>query len=185
MSFTDSILMNGYAELGNMSGWDYSGASVVNDPVYGGRHFLLSSGGYMLQTMPLTTIAKTAARYMFILHYYRTTDEILMDPTSQAYCEILLQYEEGMEDVHTFPFQGEPHRFNEVELEIDIPEGETLSDMTIRILNQERAAIRLDNMQLKPSQEYSVPDTGGDYGNFREKSILYGLEEDLPKLGGY
>lgn len=185
MSFTDSILLNGYAELGNMSGWEYSGASVVNDPVYGGRHFLLSSGGYMMQKLPLTAIAKTAAKYLFIIHYYRTTDEILMDPTQQTYCEILLRYEEGMEDVHTFPFQGQPHRFNIVEVEIDIPEGAQLSDLVVRILNHESFSVRLDNIQLRPSVEYSVPDSGGDYSNFREKSILYGLEEDLPKLGGY
>lgn len=184
--YQDSILMNGYAELGNTSGWQVLNTSIVNDAAYGGRHFYISPTGYMMQDIPLTLVAKTSATYELKLSYYRHSEINFATPDIQANAEVIFRYEDGIEDVHTFPFQGFANEWYAINETVDARDA-SLTDVVIRITNPETSgAVRLDNLSLRPSKELAdTDDDGGNYDNFREKSILFGLESDLPKLGGY
>lgn len=179
--YADTILMNGYAEIGNVSGWNHNGVTVNNDPVYGGRHFAMHPGGYMLQKIPLTAIARASSSYMFTLHYFRNRDIIVTD--GYSYAELLIRIASGVSEDYMLPIQGASGKWNVVEIIVDIPDDSELSDMDVRIYNNEEDTLRVDNIQLLPSRE--LADTGGGSGNFTDEAIMYGLEEDLPRLGGY
>lgn len=183
--YNESILMNGFGEIGNTSGWLSSGAALSSDPAYGGKHFVVSPSGYMKQDLPLTVIVRTSKSYKFLLQYFRAEDELNPNVTEQAVAELVFTFKDGLEDFYSFPFQGLAGGWRDVELLAEMPEDAELVNISINIKNNEKLPIRLDNMQLLPDVQLVVEQEENDFGNYREKSILYGLEKDMPLLGGY
>lgn len=184
--YNESILLNGFGEIGNTSGWVASGVSLINDPAYGGRHFVVNPAGHMEQTLNLTAIVKTSKTYLFKMTYFRSTEHLDPNVFNQAAAELKFVFKDGLEDFYKFPFQDLKGEWRTLEMLATMPNEVELDHIVVRIVNKESMLIRVDNMQLLPDVELvNPPSSEGGFDNYAEKSILYGLEKDMPKLGGY
>lgn len=184
--YLDSILMNGFAELGNLSGWNSSGVHLVTDGIKGSC-FQLDTNAYMQQDVPTVLFSKPSSEYLFKIDYRRLTDKDPLNLVADTFVTIRWKYESGKEDLLTAPLGVSTTPWASLEVPYTYLDKDTLIHITYMLQTSNAlGGIRVDNMQLLPSDNVLVKeeDPGNDnYDRFRELSILYGPEADLPELG--
>lgn len=176
--------MNGQAELGNLSGWSFLQASIVT--TIDGKHFKLEPTAYLQQAIATVLFAKPSETYLIIVKYKRVASKDPLNIVTDAFTNIRFRYESGKEDVITVPLGGYNTEWQETQLYYTLMQEEILTNMTFGVVTSNCVGgMLLDNLQLKPSDV--IVETGASaentYEKFREMSILYGLEANLPELG--
>lgn len=184
--YRTTILLNGNAELGSLVTWDALNTKIVFDVVYGGYHYLIGSKGYMKQLITPSLFALTSARYKFALSYVRSKPLSITEMKNQAFASITYAYEDGIQDIYIIPFQAYTTTWHVAEAIAQIRDDSKLTEIFVEIYNNESMGVRVDSIQLLPSMQ--LLQTSGpldsEFNDFKDKSILYGLESELPELGG-
>lgn len=184
--YRTTILLNGNAELGSLVTWDAVNTKIVFDVVYGGYHYMIGSKGYMKQLITPSLFALTSARYKFTLSYVRSKPLTISEMNNQAFASITYTYEDGVQDIYIITFQAYTTSWHVAEAIAQIREDSKLTEIFVEIYNNESIGVRVDSMKLLPSIQLlqSSGPLDNEFNNFRDKSILYGLESELPELGG-
>jgi len=181
--FLESILMNGYAELGNLSGWSSLGVSIASTKF--GKHFLLTDTAYMTQQVASVLFAQPSREYQIKIEYARQQNKDPLEIATDGFINVRFRYASGKEDIVTIPLQSFDTQWHKREEVYILQNEEKLSHIVFEA-NTKNAigGILIDNLQLQPSDELlEKEEVGNSYEKFRELSILYGLEADLPELG--
>jgi hypothetical protein len=176
--------MNGQAELGNLSGWSFLKAAI--NTTVDGRHFKLEPTAYIQQEVPTVLFAKPSESYLIIVKYKRLASKDPLNSLTDAFTNIRFRYESGKEDVITVPLGGYQTDWQETQLYYSLMQDEVLTNILFGVNTKDCVGgMLLDNLQLRPSDV--IIETGepvqDNYEKFRELSILYGLEANLPELG--
>jgi hypothetical protein len=176
--------MNGQAELGNLSGWSFQKANITT--TVDGRHFKLDATAYLQQEVPTVLFSKPSDSYLIVVKYKRLVSKDPLNIVTDAFTNIRFRYETGKEDVITVPLGGYDTDWQETQLYYSLMQNEVLTNIAFGVVTSNCiGGMLLDNLQLKPSDviiEDGDP-TENTYEKFREMSILYGLEANLPELG--
>lgn len=182
--YLESILMNGQAELGNLSGWSFLGASIAT--TVDGKHFKLEATGYLQQDVPTVLFNKPSETYLIIVKYKRIVSKDPLNIVTDAFTNIRFRYESGKEEVITVPLGGYKTDWQETQLTYSLLSEELLTHIVFGVVTKDcQGGILLDNLRLQPSDVIAANNesTENTYEKFRELSILYGLEANLPELG--
>lgn len=184
--YKTTILLNGNAELGNLVMWETLNTKIIFDVVYGGYHYLISSKGYMKQTVTPSMFARTSARYKFSVSYIRSQPLAFANRKNQAFASITYTYEDGLQDTSIIPFQAYSTTWHVSEIVTSIRNDSKLVGIVVEVHNDETSNIRVDSLQLLPSEQLLETDGSLDsvFNDYKDKSILYGLDSELPELGG-
>jgi hypothetical protein len=176
--------MNGQAELGNLSGWSFLKANVTT--TVDGKHFKLDADAYLQQDVPTVLFNKPSETYLIIVKYKRIVEKDPLSIVTDAFTNIRFRYESGKEDVVTIPLGGYGTDWQETQLYYTLMQNEILTHIVFGVVTKNcQGGMLLDNLQLQPSDVIisSGETTENTYEKFRELSILYGLEANLPELG--
>lgn len=176
--------MNGRAELGNLSGWSYSGLSQVSTSV--GRHFRLEANAYMQQSVPSVLFTRPSATYKITIEYRRAVAKDPLSILTDTFATVRFRYESGKEDNITIPLSGYDTQWREAMVYYSHMDSEVLEAIIFEVATKDCVGgMLLDNMQLQPDDNILTREEApeNNYEKFREKSILYGLEANLPELG--
>lgn len=182
--YLESILMNGQAELGNLSGWGFQKASIT--ATVDGKHFKLEPDAYIQQEVPSVLFNKPSGEYLIVLRYKRITAKDPLNVVTDAFTNVRFRYESGKEDVITVPLSNFQTTWQDTELTYTLQSEEILTNIVFGVITRNcLGGMLFDNLQLRPSDNIiETGETGENtYEKFREMSILYGLEANLPELG--
>jgi hypothetical protein len=176
--------MNGQAELGNLSGWSFQKATIVS--TVDGKHFKLDTDAYIQQEVPSVLFTKPSGEYLIVLRYKRVTAKDPLNVVTDAFTNVRFRYESGKEDIITVPLSNFQTDWQDTTLQYNLQTEEVLTNIVFGVITKNCiGGMLFDNLQLKPSD--NILETGDptedNYEKFREMSILYGLEANLPELG--
>lgn len=176
--------MNGRAEIGNMSGWDYKGVSILLTS--DSRHFNMIATAYMQQQVPSVLFSKASNEYFIGMRYRRRQEKDPLSIITDAFVNIKFSYVSGKEDIITIPLAGYRTVWQTSEMVYRHLQDEVLKGISYVANTVDCVGgMLLDDLVLLPSDSFIVKETPDEntYEKFREKSILYGLEANLPELG--
>lgn len=183
MAYLDSIVMNGRAELGNLSGWNVSGVVLSQDT---SSRFRLEATAYMQQDIPSVLYSKPSVDYLIALKYCRLSVKDPLNLVTDAYATIRFKYLSGKEDVVTMPLQSYNTTWQNSEVAYTHLTDEKLQSIMCMVQTSSAVGgMLIDDIEILPSDNLITKEAGPENNTekFKELSILYGPEANLPELG--
>lgn len=184
MAYKDSIVMNGYAQLGNLSGWD-----VQNVTLEGGvqKYFALTGNAFMSQEVAEVLFSETSVEYLFQFKYYRETPKDPINPNVDMKAQVIFRYKDGHRDVIELMASHHFGEWKSGSRKYQTYTDSELTNISIMVTSEDlQGVMQVDDIELLPSEQLINPPAPDDdrFENFEDKAILYGPEAALPVLGG-
>lgn len=182
----DNLIANPSAAPGfGMTGWKSFGVS----PMYGGSddasHFKMSRNGYMIQEIPSSRLnGLTPIDFLFEMNYWLDYEPEHADVRTDAILELV--YQDGSIDTFVYPLFGEKQRWIQVQDIIQVSDKKDLflDKLILTVSSRDsNVGLRLDNFRLFANEESKNAQSSNErFKDFSDKSILYGLESEMPVL---
>lgn len=183
MAYTaNNGILNGQpsSQLGMVS-WTASKTSVGT--LQAKPHFIVAPGGFMSQTFSVSRFSGYTPVTLQALMAVRITSR---NRPGRMTITLTLVYRDAYEEIYTIPIMkaSSAERLIENIITTSDVEDRKLLEVHVYVLNTDNVNMYIASMKLFPSTDHRdiSTDPGGDWDDFSEKAILYGLEVDMPIL---